>query len=178
MSSIQQLTPALSGFSSTKYSQLPNPTSPSAITDVIIIGAGISGLRAAQKLQELGYTYALVEANPRVGGRVLSKGVGDKAGVVDLGAAWINDTTQSHIYELVQKYGLHTETQYTKGVESWTYRNGRHATCNYGEFPVSPIHRNSISQLILLRTGARRRQSKRSAGFHHEGQRFGCKTES
>jgi oxygen-dependent protoporphyrinogen oxidase len=52
---------------------------------VLVIGGGISGLAAAHALQEGGATVTLLEASPRLGGKLLS---GDIAGTtaVDLGA--------------------------------------------------------------------------------------------
>ncbi|MEO9599443.1 NAD(P)/FAD-dependent oxidoreductase [Parasphingorhabdus sp.] len=40
--------------------------------DAIVLGAGISGLRAAQLLEESGLTVAVIEARDRVGGRILT----------------------------------------------------------------------------------------------------------
>src|SRR5689334_22200930 len=41
-------------------------------SDVLVIGAGLSGLRAALDLQEQGYSVQVIEGRKRVGGRVLS----------------------------------------------------------------------------------------------------------
>lgn len=40
--------------------------------DVVMIGAGVAGLAAAQKLQSLGRSVVVVEASSRVGGRALT----------------------------------------------------------------------------------------------------------
>ncbi|PLN76743.1 amine oxidase [Aspergillus taichungensis] len=73
-------------------------------TDVIVIGAGLSGLQAARSLQDEGITTILLEARSRVGGKTWS--ITDSTGVADLGAEWLNDTTQPTVYHLVQKLGL------------------------------------------------------------------------
>ena len=57
-----------------------------ASADVVIVGGGISGLAVAQKLCAAGATVAVLEARPRVGGRLLSHTSED--GLVDLGASW------------------------------------------------------------------------------------------
>lgn len=63
----------------------------SLTTDVVILGAGISGLSVARQLCRVGLRTIVLEARERVGGRLLSVGdagsIGD-AGRVDLGATW------------------------------------------------------------------------------------------
>lgn len=56
-------------------------------TDVLIVGGGIAGLTAAWRLEQLGVAYRLVEARPRLGGRIHS--VTGHGGELDLGPSWI-----------------------------------------------------------------------------------------
>ncbi|CDW77393.1 amine oxidase [Stylonychia lemnae] len=58
---------------------------------VIIVGAGISGLAAGQKLQNAGCDVTILEASLRVGGRIQSVMIG-KDVMIDLGASWIGGT--------------------------------------------------------------------------------------
>lgn len=56
-------------------------------SDVVIIGAGLAGLTAADKLTQAGYRVIIVEGRDRVGGRVKTIAV---AGLeVDAGATWV-----------------------------------------------------------------------------------------
>ena len=65
-----------------------NLCSMSSETDVIIIGAGSSGLSAAKELARLGLSYTLVEGSHRIGGRAYSEELAP--GVwFDLGCAWL-----------------------------------------------------------------------------------------
>jgi monoamine oxidase len=41
--------------------------------DVLIIGAGFSGIAAAKKLFQSGKTFAVIEARNRIGGRTLTE---------------------------------------------------------------------------------------------------------
>lgn len=85
--------------------------------DVLVVGAGLSGLRAALDVQAAGLSCIVVEANDRVGGKTLSvQSKPSGPGVNDLGAAWINDTTQPEMYQMLQKYGLHREVQRADGI--------------------------------------------------------------
>ena len=60
-----------------------NPTHP-----VLIIGAGLTGLTLAYYLKEKGITYHLLEARPRIGGRILTNYQNDTA-PLEMGATWL-----------------------------------------------------------------------------------------
>ena len=55
--------------------------------DVIVVGAGVAGLAAARRLASAGRTVLLLEARPRVGGRVFTTADG-----MELGAEFIHGT--------------------------------------------------------------------------------------
>ena len=59
-------------------------------TDVVIIGAGLSGLTAAVTLQEAGISVQVLEADAQIGGRIRSvrDGASTQA-VADLGPTWV-----------------------------------------------------------------------------------------
>ena len=57
--------------------------------NVIIVGAGVSGLAAAKKLEEQGINYQILEASDKYGGRI-QKNVGFADFPIDLGAEWIH----------------------------------------------------------------------------------------
>lgn len=65
------------------------------IAQVVIIGAGLSSLRAAREVHNAGLSYIALEAMDRVRGKTLSVQASEDNGVVDLGASWINDPSQS-----------------------------------------------------------------------------------
>jgi monoamine oxidase len=86
---------------------------------VVIVGAGLSGLRAASQIRDAGLSYVVVEAMNRPGGKVLSASVsvnGSEDAAVELGAAWINDSSQSKIYELALEYGIDLVKQPVQGL--------------------------------------------------------------
>ena len=55
--------------------------------DVVVVGAGLSGLVTARRLQQEGLRVRVLEARERVGGRMLSHSL-QNGGVVDLGGQW------------------------------------------------------------------------------------------
>ena len=73
---------------------------------VIIIGAGISGLAAAKKLNDKGFTVIVLEAQEKIGGRLRT----DRSlGIAfDEGASWIHGPTGNPITPLASKAGANT----------------------------------------------------------------------
>lgn len=90
---------------------LANACTPKDSTDpkgknVVIVGAGISGLAAAQKLKEKGFNVTILEAQNKVGGRLRtnrSLGIG-----FDEGASWIHGIDGNPIATLAQQAGMST----------------------------------------------------------------------
>ncbi|GAB6027563.1 hypothetical protein CHUAL_001805 [Chamberlinius hualienensis] len=79
-------------------------------TEVIIIGAGLSGLCAAKLLNENGVNVQVVEARDRVGGRIFTVKQ-DKFGWVDLGASYVAKN-QNYILRIINELGLKTYPVY------------------------------------------------------------------
>ncbi|MEZ4912385.1 MAG: NAD(P)/FAD-dependent oxidoreductase [Saprospiraceae bacterium] len=73
---------------------------------VLVVGAGISGIAAAKKLQENGFGVTILESQDRVGGRLRTN---RSLGVAfDEGASWIHGTTGNPITDLAQQAGMST----------------------------------------------------------------------
>ena len=73
--------------------------------DVIVVGAGIAGLAAANELDSKGFDVIILEANDRIGGRIWSSS--DWSGpTVDLGASWIHGIKNNPITDLAIKHGI------------------------------------------------------------------------
>ena len=91
------------------------------IYDVIIIGAGISGLAAADYLIDDGNDVLVLEARDRIGGRIWSyswNGV-----TIEEGANWIHTSIGNPLSELADRHGFSTyKTQLNSMV---AYLNGK-----------------------------------------------------
>ena len=74
--------------------------------DVVIIGAGISGLACARKLKDLGKNVLVLEAKERIGGRLHSVKCEDET--FDLGASWIHGIENNPIWEIAQNNEIET----------------------------------------------------------------------
>lgn len=84
---------------------------------IMIVGAGLSGLRAASMLSSQGIECRVLEARGRMGGRVLGAEVVNRPdlGKFDLGPTWFWPQYEPVIAQLVKELGLRTFEQYTEG---------------------------------------------------------------
>ena len=80
--------------------------------DVVVVGAGLSGLCAARKLRAQGASVVVVEARDRVGGRTFTQQIGNSS--FDLGGQWIGPE-QKRVHALVDHLGLETARTHTDG---------------------------------------------------------------
>lgn len=86
----------------------------SDMSDVIVVGAGISGLLCARDLLKQGFRVRVLEASERVGGRTYSVHFGDQR--LDLGGQWIAPKQQQpQIRELIEDLGLEVHPQHYAG---------------------------------------------------------------
>ena len=83
-----------------------NPEAKAAVISrrVIVIGAGISGLAAANTLIARGHSVVLLEGRSRIGGRIATSSLWGDA-PVDLGASWIHGPTGNPITPIAKLAG-------------------------------------------------------------------------
>src|SRR6202167_2603285 len=74
--------------------------------DVVVVGAGFAGLAAARALAAAGRSVAVVEARPRVGGRVRNESIGEGK-IVEVGGQWVGPT-QDRVLALAKDLGVET----------------------------------------------------------------------
>ena len=93
--------------------------------DVIVIGAGMSGLAAAKDLQSKGKKVILLEAQNAIGGRTVT----DRSlGVpLDLGASWIHGVNKNPIAAIASTLNLATSPTNYDAIQRYDY-DGREIT--------------------------------------------------
>ncbi|KAJ5673160.1 hypothetical protein N7507_002287 [Penicillium longicatenatum] len=120
--------------------------------DVVIIGAGLAGLTAAQELSRGGLSCVVLEARDRVGGKTWSQPMASGRGILELGAGWINDVNQKRMIGLVRKFELELIEQNTTGDCAIQDLDGSISAFAYGEIPkFDPA---SIEDVIRIRDTA------------------------
>ena len=106
-------------------SALAAPTPGTTSADVLVVGAGIAGLSAARQIVASNHSCIVLEANNRVGGRMVRQAVGE-GGWIDLGGQWVGPT-QTAILDLAGALGVSHFDSYVTG-KNVSYYNGRLTT--------------------------------------------------
>jgi L-amino acid dehydrogenase len=94
-----------------------------AVVDVLVVGAGLSGLIAARRLQQQGLRLRLLEARTRIGGRMVSRTLSDGS-VVDLGGQW-GGATHHRFAGLLNELGISRHPSHYEGDGIWCWRGER-----------------------------------------------------
>jgi monoamine oxidase len=101
------------GSSSNSDPVVDNPPVPTAKINVVVIGAGIAGIKAAHKLALAGFDVTVLEGRDRIGGRTWSD---NKMGTpLDMGASWIHGIEGNPIH--------HLATELNVPLVEWDYDN-------------------------------------------------------
>lgn len=111
--------------------------------DVIIVGGGPAGLKAADTLIQGGLKVLLLESRDRVGGRVYSKPL-ESGTYIELGAQWQSKTDQDNLEELVQRF---------KFKKTQTFREGKSVVwTSGGDKKLLPFDDTGMSVLGMIDT--------------------------
>jgi monoamine oxidase len=100
--------------------------------DVVVVGAGLSGLVCARRLSEGGAEVTVLEARDRVGGRTLNEPIGPGR-VVEMGGQWVGPS-HTEIRRVAAEVGVDTFPTHIEGEHLFAHA-GR--TSRYrGDIPV------------------------------------------
>lgn len=114
--------------------------------DVVVIGAGISGLTAARRLAQAGRSVVVAEAGDRVGGRTMNLDVAEGV-ITEGGGQWVGPG-QDRVLALLDELGLDTFKTYVVG-KSIYHRRGRSKRYDGTIPPLSPLALADFAQLQL-----------------------------
>jgi len=115
--------------------------------DVVVIGAGATGLTAATRLRDAGRSVIVLEARDRVGGRLLTDEIDGQ--MYEVGGQWVSPD-QTALIDTLERLGLDTYQRYREG-ESVYVGADREAKRFTGDiFPASAHTEAEIERLIAL----------------------------
>ncbi|GAA2625804.1 flavin monoamine oxidase family protein [Actinomadura fulvescens] len=115
-------------------------------TQVVVIGAGFSGLAAAQDLVDHGINVLVLEARDRVGGRTLNVTLPDGK-AIEMGGQWVGPG-QDVIIELARELGIATYPTYDTGRKILWHR-GRARSYRGSIPPAGPVSLADLGQALL-----------------------------
>ena len=120
------------------------------MSDVIVVGAGLSGLAAARRLVALGHEVTVLEARERVGGRTEGMTLDDGT-PLELGGQWIGEG-HTRMRELTAELGLTTFRTWNDEGQLLVHLGGKRTTVAPGKGAVprlSPFALADLAQGLL-----------------------------
>lgn len=115
--------------------------------DVVVVGAGPSGLTAAYRLRQAGLRVAVLEARDRVGGRTWTDTI--DGAMLEIGGQWVSPD-QTALIALLDELGLRTFARYRDGENIYLDAEGRPVRYRGDTFPTSEHTRAEMDKLIAL----------------------------
>ncbi|WP_432264423.1 flavin monoamine oxidase family protein [Arthrobacter crystallopoietes] len=113
--------------------------------DVVIIGAGPSGLTAAWELEKAGLSVAVLEARDRVGGRTWTDTV--DGAMLEIGGQWVSPD-QTALLGLLDELGLDTFPRYRHGESIYIGPDAKRKRYTGELFPVTERTQDEMNRLI------------------------------
>ena len=115
--------------------------------DVVVVGAGPSGLTAARDLKKAGLSVAVLEARDRVGGRTWTDTI--DGAMLEIGGQWVSPD-QTALLGLLDELGLQTYSRYRDGESVYVGADGKRTLYSGETFPVGETTAAEMDKLTAL----------------------------
>lgn len=106
---------------------------------IFIIGGGLNGLTLAYLLSKSQYNLTILEASPRLGGRIYTK-MGELNTPLELGATWFSDMHQN-LLALLDELGVKRFFQFSQGISLFQTKSFEPTQSFYVPASESPSYR-------------------------------------
>lgn len=112
--------------------------------DVVVIGAGASGLSAAEALVAAGFSVTVLEARDRVGGRLWTEVI--DGATLELGGQWVSPD-QTALLDMLEHLELETYSRYRDGESIYIDGHGTRSRFSEGS-PGSEATQKAVQSLV------------------------------
>ena len=120
---------------------------PETTSDIVVVGAGVTGLTIATDLTQQGLTVTVLEARDRIGGRLRTEVIGGT--LLELGGQWVSPD-QTALLSMLEELGLATYSRYREGQSVYINAAGDVSRFTGDIFPASPETQAEIVRLITV----------------------------
>jgi putrescine oxidase len=120
---------------------------PAETVDVVVVGAGATGLVTARRLTEAGLDVRVLEARDRVGGRLLTDVIDGVR--LELGGQWVSPD-QTALLALLDELDMPTYPRHRDGESVYVGRDGVRRTFVGDSFPVAPATTSEVDRLCVV----------------------------
>jgi putrescine oxidase len=115
--------------------------------DVVIVGAGATGLTAATRLKAAGRSVIVLEARDRIGGRLWTDHI--EGQLYEIGGQWVSPD-QTALIETLAELGLQTYSRYREGESVYVGADGAAHRFTGDIFPAGEHTEAEIERLIAV----------------------------
>jgi putrescine oxidase len=137
--------------------------------DVVVVGAGVTGLTAATRLAAAGKSVIVLEARERIGGRLWTEVVDGQ--MREIGGQWVSPD-QTALLETLDELGLETYSRYRDGESIYVTRDGEVRRFTGDIFPAGERTESEITRLIEVLDGLTAEVDPAAPWAHPRAQEF------